>query len=131
VLATPRRIERTDLPTPLQTVHPKSKWEVALGSTLSPMEKGAIGGTLEMGGGHKPMAARVLGIGVKTLYRRLAAYRLPEDQCGRIFLPPSPLLYQNDPDFHTPSFASGQFAMPRLALGIRCRTQPCLSSLRT
>jgi hypothetical protein len=63
VLATPRRIERTDLPTPLQTVHPKSKVEVALGSTLAQLEKGAIGGTLEMGGGHKPMAACVLGLG--------------------------------------------------------------------
>jgi two-component system, NtrC family, response regulator HydG len=51
--------------------------EVPLGSTLSQIEKGAILGTLDMVGGNKHMAARVLGIGVKTLYRRLEEYRLP------------------------------------------------------
>ena len=77
VLATHRRIERTDLPTHIQKVHPRSKLEVPLGSTLSQIEKGAILGTLDMVGGNKHMAARVLGIGVKTLYRRLEEYRLP------------------------------------------------------
>ena len=76
VLATHRRIERTDLPTHIQKVHPRSKLEVALGSTLSQIEKGAILGTLDMVGGNKHMAARVLGIGVKTLYRRLEEYRV-------------------------------------------------------
>ncbi|HSX78913.1 MAG TPA: helix-turn-helix domain-containing protein [Candidatus Saccharimonadia bacterium] len=32
---------------------------------------------LEMVGRKKHMAAHVLGIGVKTLYRRLEEYRLP------------------------------------------------------
>ena len=77
VLATHRRIERTDLPTHIQTVHPRSKLEVPLGSTLSQIEKGAILETLDMVGGNKHMAARVLGIGVKTLYRRLEEYRVP------------------------------------------------------
>jgi DNA-binding NtrC family response regulator len=77
VLATHRRIERTDLPTHIQKVHPRSKLEVPLGSTLSQIEKGAILGTLDMVGGNKHMAARVLGIGVKTLYRRLEEYRHP------------------------------------------------------
>ena len=76
VLATHRRIERTDLPTHVQKVHPRSKLEVSLGSTLSQIEKGAILGTLDMVGGHKYRAARVLGIGIKTLYRHLEAYRL-------------------------------------------------------
>ena len=42
VLATHRRIERTDLPTHIQQVHPRSKLEVSLGSTLSQIEKRAI-----------------------------------------------------------------------------------------
>ncbi len=77
VLATHRRIERTDLPTHIQTVHPRSTLQVSLGSTLSQIEKGAILETLDMVGGNKYMAARVLGIGVKTLYRRLEEYRVP------------------------------------------------------
>src|SRR5215471_20602954 len=48
VLAMHRRIERTDLPTHIQQVHPRSKLEVSLGSTLSQIEKGAILGTLDM-----------------------------------------------------------------------------------
>ena len=80
-----------------------STLDVSLGSILSQMEKGAIGGTLDRVGGHKHRAARVLGMGVKTLYRRLEAYRFPSDPCG--LLPPSSLLYQNDPDCHIPSFA--------------------------
>jgi DNA-binding NtrC family response regulator len=48
--------------------------QVSLGSTLSQIEKGAILGTLDMVGGNKPMAAQMLGIDVKTLYRCLAAY---------------------------------------------------------
>ena len=72
-----RRIERTDLPTHIQKVHPRSKWEVPLGSTLSQIEKGVILGTLDMLGGNKHMAACVLGIGVKTLYRLLEEYWLP------------------------------------------------------
>ena len=58
-------------------VHPRSTLQVPLGSTLAQIEKGAILGTLDMVDGNKHMAARVLRIGVKTLYRRLAEYRLP------------------------------------------------------
>jgi len=35
-----------------------------------------------------PMAARVLGLGGKTLARCPAVYRLPEDQFGLLFLLP-------------------------------------------
>jgi two-component system response regulator HydG len=76
VLATHGHIERTDLPMHIQKIRPKPILEVPLGSTLAQIEKGAILETLDMVGGNKHMAARLLGIGVKTLYRRLEEYRL-------------------------------------------------------
>jgi DNA-binding NtrC family response regulator len=46
-----------------------------LGMTLADAERRLILATLEHVGGDKPMAAQVLGLGVKTLYNRLREYR--------------------------------------------------------
>jgi DNA-binding NtrC family response regulator len=75
VLATHQPIACADLPTHIQRVRPMPTLAVPLGSTLAQIEKGAILGTLDITGGNKHMAARLLGIGVKTLYRRLEEYR--------------------------------------------------------
>jgi hypothetical protein len=74
-------------------------------------------------GENKHMAARLLGIDVKTLCSRLEEYRLLYGQFGLRFLLPSLLLCQNDPDFHATSFVSGQSDRPRLSLRSR-RTAP-------
>ena len=74
VLATQRRIESTDLPTHIRSARPTSMLHVPLGIPLAQIEKEAILRTLDMVGGNKQMAARKLGIGVKTLYRRLEEY---------------------------------------------------------
>lgn len=41
---------------------------------LTKPKKGAVLSTLDMVGGNKHMAVHVLGISVKTLYRRLEEY---------------------------------------------------------
>jgi DNA-binding NtrC family response regulator len=46
--------------------------------TLSEMEKGAIVDTLQSVGGNKAKTARILGIGLRTLYRKLEQYGIDE-----------------------------------------------------
>jgi two-component system response regulator HydG len=46
-----------------------------VGKSLDSIEKWAIGETLRLTGGNREEAAKVLGIGARTLYRRLDQYR--------------------------------------------------------
>jgi two-component system response regulator HydG len=52
-----------------------SKIEIELPSTVDDIERRVIEATLALTGGDKSRAARALGIGRKTLYRKLDAYR--------------------------------------------------------
>ncbi len=49
-----------------------------IGTPLSEMEKEVIKATLKKVNGNKAQAARLLGIGRKTLYRKMAEYRIPD-----------------------------------------------------
>jgi DNA-binding NtrC family response regulator len=49
---------------------------VRVGSTVADMERQLIEATLIFCGGNKQKAAEVLGVSLKTLYNRLAAYRV-------------------------------------------------------
>ena len=80
---TPKRLQNGATPPSA----PRSTLQVPLGRALLQIEKGAISGTLARVGGNQHMAAPLLGIGVKTLYGRLAAYRLPQDQFDLFFCP--------------------------------------------
>lgn len=49
-----------------------------IGTPLSEMEKEVIKATLKKVNGNKAQAARLLGIGRKTLYRKMAEYSIPD-----------------------------------------------------
>ena len=53
-----------------------------LGSSLDEVERELIGRTIEFAAGNKTLAARMLGLGVRTLYRRLERYG-NGDRAGR------------------------------------------------
>jgi DNA-binding NtrC family response regulator len=50
--------------------------EVAVGRTLAEMERELIVRTLEHTGGNRTHSARMLGIGVRTLQRKISSYRI-------------------------------------------------------
>jgi DNA-binding NtrC family response regulator len=49
--------------------------DLLAGRRLEEVERAAILATLGAAGGNKTRAAKMLGIGLKTLYRKLEAYR--------------------------------------------------------
>jgi DNA-binding NtrC family response regulator len=51
---------------------------VRVGSSAADVERQLIVATLEACGGNKQKAADLLGISLKTLYNRLAAYKEPK-----------------------------------------------------
>jgi DNA-binding NtrC family response regulator len=82
-------LHTVDLPTQLQDFHQHLRAEVAFAAaahdeqtademrsvvSISDMEKQAILGTIRQLNGDKLMAARLLGIGKTTLYRKLKEY---------------------------------------------------------
>jgi len=69
-----RSIEIDDLPSHMRDVAPESNFVVPVGATLEEVEREVILRTLARVGGNKAKAARMLGIGLKTLYRRLETY---------------------------------------------------------
>lgn len=80
ILAKGRMITLEDLPETVlssasNVVYPERKiLEVEIGSTLESLEKRMIEMTLEYTNGDKTRAAAILGIGRKTLYRKLEQY---------------------------------------------------------
>ncbi len=76
VLARGSAITLADLPSHLQLrVHdgPRRVLSFPVGTALAEIERDAIDATLALTGGDKRRAAALLGIGVRTLYRRLGA----------------------------------------------------------
>ena len=53
---------------------PQDVLRIPVGSTLAQTEKELILETLRKTGGNKTQAAKLLGIGVRTLYRKLEEY---------------------------------------------------------
>ncbi len=77
VLATGREIGLSDLPEEIRAAGaPHKTLQVRVGATLADMEREMIRATLEETGGNRALTARLLGVGRKTLYRKLAEYEL-------------------------------------------------------
>ncbi len=75
VLAPGTRIDESSLPEEVSGEKgPQDVLQVAVGSTLAQTEKQLILETLRKSGGNKTLAAKLLGIGVRTLYRKLEEY---------------------------------------------------------
>jgi DNA-binding NtrC family response regulator len=67
-----RMLDVSDLPTTLKDATPPGgQVEIAVGMTVAEAERRLIDATLEATGGDKPRAAAMLGIGLRTLYRKL------------------------------------------------------------
>src|SRR5205085_4623564 len=70
-----RRIELTDLPRSLRERRERgSALAVTVGMTVAEAERLLIEATLRHVGGDKTRAAAMLGIGLRTLYRKLEEY---------------------------------------------------------
>lgn len=75
IVSNHRTISLDDLPTDIQPSNGKfEQITFAVGSSLDEVERELIGRTIEMAAGNKTQAARMLGLGVRTLYRRLERY---------------------------------------------------------
>lgn len=70
-----RTISLDDLPADLHSPNKKvEQVTFPVGSSLDEVERELICRTIEMASGNKTQAARMLGLGVRTLYRRLERY---------------------------------------------------------
>ncbi|WP_410346530.1 sigma-54-dependent transcriptional regulator [Thioalkalivibrio sp.] len=76
VTATGRLITLDNLPEHLLSKCAAMQIEPETGGTLAAMERQMIAETLEHTGGDKPEAARILGIGLRTLYRKIERWGL-------------------------------------------------------
>ena len=77
VMATGNLIDVSVLPPSVRSVTPVCESiPLPVGSTLTDVEKRLIGETLRLTGGNKVQAAKVLGIGTRTLYRKIKEYNL-------------------------------------------------------
>ena len=75
VLATGDTIDAGDLPEEVSgRKGPQDVLSIPVGTTLAETEKELILETLRKAGGNKTKAAKMLGIGVRTLYRKLEEY---------------------------------------------------------
>jgi two-component system, NtrC family, response regulator HydG len=75
IVSKQRTISLEDLPPQYRS--PNGKVEhvtFPIGSRLDDVENELIGRTVELTAGNKTAAARMLGLGVRTLYRRLERY---------------------------------------------------------
>lgn len=74
-----RTIELEDLPEQIKSIDNDDMLSVKLGSSLEEVEKELITRTISFCGGNKTKAATVLGIGRKTLHRKLLEYNMERD----------------------------------------------------
>ena len=76
VMTRNRTVDLVDLPTAIVEAKSEGSVQVKIGSTLAEAEKELIQATLHNNNGNKSRAAKVLGIGRKTLYEKLKDYQL-------------------------------------------------------
>jgi DNA-binding NtrC family response regulator len=70
-----RPLDLADLPPALRSAPGgRERIEIAPGMTVEEAERLLITATLDHAGGDKPRAAAMLGIGLRTLYRKIRAY---------------------------------------------------------
>ncbi|HKQ58081.1 MAG TPA: sigma 54-interacting transcriptional regulator, partial [Candidatus Eisenbacteria bacterium] len=69
-----RPLDLADLPAALRGESEGERIEIAPGMTVAEAERLLITATLAHAGGDKPRAAAMLGIGLRTLYRKIQAY---------------------------------------------------------
>ncbi|WP_320130772.1 sigma-54 dependent transcriptional regulator [uncultured Sphaerochaeta sp.] len=79
VLSRSMTIEPDDLPPAVNKVANTSQLSMEVGITLEEAEKRLIVSTLSLCGGNKTKASEVLGIGRKTLHRKLQDYKIDQD----------------------------------------------------
>jgi len=79
VLSRSSVIEIEDLPPSVRLADKSSQLSLDVGITLAEAEKQLIISTLVMCGGNKTRAAEVLGIGRKTLHRKLQEYQIDQE----------------------------------------------------
>jgi two-component system response regulator HydG len=76
VLSTDSTIGEPDLPEPIIKAPQRERaLSFAIGTPLEELERRAIHATLEHTGGDKRLAAQLLGIATRTIYRKLDAER--------------------------------------------------------
>jgi DNA-binding NtrC family response regulator len=76
VLSTDTTIHEADLPEPISSASPRERaLTFTLGTPLEEIERRVIHATLEHTGGDKRLAAQLLGIATRTIYRKLDAER--------------------------------------------------------
>lgn len=78
VMARGKYIDTDDLPSEIRASDKQNEISIKLGSTLAEAEKDVIIATIGYCGGNKTRASEVLGIGRKTLHRKLIEYNLGE-----------------------------------------------------
>jgi transcriptional regulator with PAS, ATPase and Fis domain len=72
-----RALDLSDLPEALrETSSPGERLSIAVGMTVDETERQLIAATLRHTGGDKPRTAAMLGIGLRTLYRKIKQYGL-------------------------------------------------------
>ncbi len=74
VLCTGDRLTEEDLPRHIKSSFSSPSLDLHVGMTLARIEREAILKTLAFTGGHKRKTAKILGIGLRTLFRRLKEY---------------------------------------------------------
>lgn len=79
VLSRSSAIEVEDLPPSVRLSDSSAQLSLDVGITLAEAEKQLIMSTLVMSGGNKTRAAEVLGIGRKTLHRKLQEYQIDQE----------------------------------------------------
>lgn len=79
VLSRSSVIEVEDLPASIRLADKSTQLSLEVGITLAEAEKQLILSTLVMNGGNKTRAAEILGIGRKTLHRKLQEYQIDQE----------------------------------------------------
>lgn len=83
VLSLKEELTEEDLPPEIREAEPtlpsSGGLQLQVGASLADMEKEMIRATLQETGGNRAAAARILGLGRKTLYRKLEEYGLKEE----------------------------------------------------
>ena len=75
VLSSGKTVSARNLPEEIRSASdPRQSIEIPLGSTVEEAERRLILATLAHAGGNRAAAARALGLGRKTLYRKLQQY---------------------------------------------------------